>query len=47
MERSDLGTLSPKENISTKSLPSGLRNPLRKGNIKSLRAKGHQENKVL
>ena len=43
-------TQSPKENVSIKSLPLGLREPYRRGGRRSVRAKWdgvHQENKGL
>jgi hypothetical protein len=45
----DLGTLSPKWNISTRSPTSGLREPCGRGDGKCLRTRGdgeHQENKA-
>jgi hypothetical protein len=46
----DLGMLSPKPDVSIKSLPLELREPQGKGNSNSVRARGHgahQEIKVL
>jgi hypothetical protein len=51
MERlRDLGTLTPKMNISIKSLPSGLRKHCKRGDRKSVRARRcveRQETKAL
>jgi hypothetical protein len=46
----DLGMLSPKQGISTKSFPTGLREPHRRRGRKNVRGKKdgrHQEKKAL
>ena len=45
-KKRDLGTLSPKEDVSIKSLLSGLRDPCERGGAKSIRARGKNTNRI-